>query len=240
MTRALDRSTIAGATLFEGLDTKALDDIAHAAKTTRLVAGSTLFEQDDEAAAFYMMIVGRVKIAQTTPEGHQGVIRYIGPRDMFGAVPLFTRSAYPASAVAVVDSLAARWDSATTHRLMDRYPRLVVNALTIVGLRLQELQNRYRELATERVEQRVARAILRLVRQSGKQVEDGVQIEFPLSRQDIAEMTGTTLYTVSRLLSSWEQSGLLDGGRMRIVLRKPHALLAIAEDLRSTGVRPSE
>ncbi len=240
MTRALDRSTIAGATLFEGLDTKALDDIAHAAKTTRLVAGSTLFEQDDEAAAFYMMIVGRVKIAQTTPEGHQVVIRYIGPRDMFGAVPLFTHSAYPASAVAVVDSLAARWDSAITHQLMDRYPLLVANALKIVGLRLQELQNRYRELATERVEQRVARAILRLVRQSGKPVEDGVQIEFPLSRQDIAEMTGTTLHTVSRLLSSWEQSGLLDGGRMRIVLRKPRALLAIAEDLRPTGVRPPE
>jgi CRP-like cAMP-binding protein len=123
---------------------------------------------------------------------------------------------------------------------MDRYPRLVSNALTIVGLRLQELQNRYRELATERVEQRVARAILRLVRQSGKQVEDGVQIEFPLSRQDIAEMTGTTLHTVSRLLSSWEQSGVLDGGRMRIVLRKPLALLAIAEDLRPTGVHPTE
>jgi CRP/FNR family transcriptional regulator, nitrogen oxide reductase regulator len=105
-------------------------------------------------------------------------------------------------------------------------------------LRLQELQNRYRELATERVEQRVARAILRLVRQSGKEVEDGVQIEFPLSRQDIAEMTGTTLHTVSRLLSSWEQIGLLDGGRMRIVLRKPRALLAIAEDLRPVGVRP--
>jgi CRP-like cAMP-binding protein len=240
MIRALDRSTIAGATLFEGLDAKALDDIANSANATRLAAGATLFEQDDEATAFYMMIAGRVKIAQTTPEGHQVVIRYIGPRDMFGAVPLFTRSAYPASAVAVVDSFAARWDSATTHRLMDRYPRLVANALKIVGLRLQELQNRYRELATERVEQRVARAILRLVRQSGKQVEDGVQIEFPLSRQDIAEMTGTTLHTVSRLLSSWEQSGLLDGGRMRIVLRKPGALLAIAEDLRPQGVRPAE
>lgn len=240
MTRAFDHSMIAGATLFEGLDAEALDDIAHAAKTTRLVAGETLFEQKDEATAFYMMIIGRAKIAQTTPEGHHVVIRYIGPRDMFGAVPLFTRSAYPASAVAVIDSLAARWDSATTHRFMDRYPRLVSNALTIVGLRLQELQNRYRELATERVEQRVARAILRLVRQSGKQVEDGVQIEFPLSRQDIAEMTGTTLHTVSRLLSSWEQSGVLDGGRMRIVLRKPLALLAIADDLRPTGMHPTE
>ncbi len=240
MIKALDRSMIAGTTLFEGLDAEALDDIAHAAKTIRIAAGETLFEQRDEADAFYILIVGSVTIAQTTPEGHRVVIRHIGPRDMFGAVPLFTRSVYPASAAAVTDSLAARWDSATTRRLMGRYPRLVINALTIVSLRLEELQNRYRELATERVEQRVARAILRLVRQSGKQVEDGVQIEFPLSRQDIAEMTGTTLHTVSRLLSSWERRGVLDGGRMRIVLRKPHVLLAIAEDLPPAGMHPTE
>ena len=116
-----------------------------------------------------------------------------------------------ASATAVVASVAARWDQSATRRLLDRHPRIVMNALTIVGQRLQELQNRYRELATERVEQRVARAVLRLGK-VGRSDDAAVQISFPLSRQDIAEMTGTTLHTVSRILSAWEQRGVDDGG----------------------------
>lgn len=184
-----------------------------------------------------MLLTGRVKIAQVTAEGHQVVIRYVAPGQVFGAVPLFTRTGYPASATGVVDSLAARWDSQAAYRLLDRHPRAVMNALTIVGTRLQELQDRYRELATERVEQRVARAILRLFGggAGGTSVPRGT---FPISRQDIAEITGTTLHTVSRILSGWEHRGLLGGGRMRVVIRDPGGLLAIADDLQPPRKRP--
>ena len=82
---------------------------------------------------------------------------------------------------------------------------------------------------TERVERRVARALLRLVQEAGRRVDAGVEIDFPVSRQDIAEMTGTTLYTVSRLLSSWEERGIVRSGRQRIILTTPHALVALAE-----------
>jgi CRP-like cAMP-binding protein len=88
-----------------------------------------------------------------------------------------------------------------------------------------------REMATERVERRVARALLRLAREAGKRTEAGIEIAMPLSRQDVAEMTGTTLYTVSRLLSAWEQDGLVETGRQRVVIKQAHALVKIAEDL---------
>ena len=93
--------------------------------------------------------------------------------------------------------------------------------------------DRYRELATERVEQRVARAIIRLTRQVGKRTEQGVLLDMPLSRQDLGEMTGTTLYTVSRIMSGWEQKGLISTGRERIVILNPHGLVTVAEDLTS-------
>ena len=223
---------LAGAPLFAGLTAAARDEIAAAAHPVRRKAGESLFAQDDAARAFYVLITGRMKIAQVTPEGHQVVLRYIGPSEVFGAVPLFTHTGYPATASAVIDSVAARWDYAATHRLLDRHPRIVVNALTIVGRRLHELQNLYRELATERVEQRIARAVLRLLEKAGRRAESGIQIEFPLSRQDIAEMTGTTLHTVSRTFGEWEKRGLVESGRMRVVIREPRALLAIADDLR--------
>ena len=87
-----------------------------------------------------------------------------------------------------------------------------------------------REVASARVEQRIARTLLRLIRQSGRRTADGIEIEFPITRREIAEMASTTLHTVSRALSGWEQSGVLTGGRRRIVVLDSHALVRIAHE----------
>ncbi len=108
---------------------------------------------------------------------------------------------------------------------------MAVNAVRFVATQLHDLQVRYRQLATEKVERRVARALLRLVQHAGRKVDDGVLIDLPLSREDLAQMTGTTLYTVSRILSRWESEGILDVGRQRVVVRRPHGLVAAADDL---------
>jgi CRP-like cAMP-binding protein len=84
---------------------------------------------------------------------------------------------------------------------MERFPWIVINGLRLVSQRWHELEERYLELATERVERRIAQALLRLVRQFGRKVEEGILIDLPLTRQDLAEMTGTILYTVSQILS---------------------------------------
>jgi len=98
-----------------------------------------------------------------------------------------------------------------------------------VGSRLQDAQTRVVEMSTEQVEHRIAHALLRLAQQSGRKVETGTQIDFPISRQDVAEMTGATLHTVSRVLSAWEDRGLVEGGRQKITLRDPHRILMLAE-----------
>ncbi|MDD5205906.1 MAG: Crp/Fnr family transcriptional regulator [Desulfobacterales bacterium] len=89
--------------------------------------------------------------------------------------------------------------------LMASNPRLAINILQAAVERLDDIQNRYLELYAERVEQRIARALLRLMSQSGNKTDEGILIDFPLSRQDLADYTGTTLYTVSRTLSNWEK-----------------------------------
>jgi hypothetical protein len=121
--------------------------------------------------------------------------------------------------------------------LMERYPRLALNTLGTLGGRLQETQTRLREISTERVERRIAHALIRLAEQTGKRVAGGIRIDFAISRQDVAEMTGTTLHTVSRTLSSWEGQGIVEGGRQRITIREPAALIAIAEDRPTSAQR---
>ena len=121
------------------------------------------------------------------------------------------------------------WPAAIWPRLVEKYPALATNALQTVGSRLQDTHTRVVEMSTEQVERRVAHALLRLAQQAGRAVEAGVEIGFPISRQDVAEMTGTTLHTVSRILSAWEEQGLVEGGRQRIVIRDPHRLFTLAE-----------
>lgn len=217
--------------LFAALDSSALAEIRAAARMGRAHAGAMFFREDDTASTFFVLESGSVKLTQLTPEGHQVVLRIIGPGDAFGGVAAFGGATYPVSAEAVTDSSAMEWPGDVMARLMDRHPRLAVNALRFVAARLHELQVQYRQLATEKVDRRVARALLRLVQQAGRRVESGVLIDLPLSRDDIAQMTGTTLFTVSRIISRLEGQGILEAGRQRMVIRNPHGLLKIADDL---------
>ena len=92
-----------------------------------------------------------------------------------------------------------------------------------------EINDQLVAMATMHVEQRVANSLLRLSNQAGKEVSEGIEINFPITRQDISEMTGTTLHTVSRLLSAWERSGIVATGRKRVVIKRPHELVILAE-----------
>ena len=161
-----------------------------------------------------------------------------GPGETFGVAMAIGLPRYPATATAVDDSVVLVWPSVAWPRLVAKFPALATNTLQTVGSRLQETHTRVVEMSTQQVEQRVAHALLRLAKQSGRKVEHGIEIDFPISRQDIAQMTGTTLHTVSRILSGWEQRGLIESGRQRIVLREPHKLFVLAETVPGEGEPP--
>ena len=105
------------------------------------------------------------------------------------------------------------WLRDTMLDLMRGNAQLAINGMNMVGRRFTQMQNRFQELATQRVEQRLARALMRLVRQFGRRTEDGVLVDISLSREDLAQMTGTNLFNVSRILSKWETNGLIASGR---------------------------
>ena len=217
--------------LFAGLDATTLEAVIAAAHTRHAPAGGFFFHQGAPATAFFVLLTGRVRLSQVTPEGHQVVMHFFGPGDGFAIVAALGHLAYPASAEALEDAAALAWDGDAFSALMGRFPDLAANGMRLMAQRMREFQDRMRELSTERVERRIARAVLRLVGQAGRKTDAGILLDLPLSRQDLAELTGTTLYTVSRTLSDWEDRGIVDAGRKRLTVRDPHALVAIAEDL---------
>lgn len=229
----LDRSLIAGLPAFEGIAPDDLDKVLASARSLRVEKDSAIFEQDSEADAFFLLLDGRVRVVKTTPDGQQVIMRYIVPGELMGIAHALGRDTYPASAIAVLDCVVLAWPGRLWGEFATNYPTFGMNTYRTVGTRLQDAQMQVVEMATEQVEQRVAHALLRLVRQSGRKTDDGILIDFPISRQDIAEMTGTTLHTVSRLLTAWEEAGLVRSGRKQVSVTEPHRLLLLAEGRRS-------
>lgn len=225
----LDKSLVAALPMFAGMEDSDLDAILKEAQSVRYPKGSSVFQQDDEAHSFFLLLHGHLRVMKVTPDGQQVVVRFVTAGEMFGIAMAMGRKTFPATAIAVVDSVALVWPAAAWPRLVAKHPSLAVNTIQTVGNRLQDAHTRVIEMSTEQVERRVAHALLRLVQQAGRKGENGLQIDFPISRQDVAEMTGTTLHTVSRILSAWEDQGLVESGRQKISIRNPHKLFMIAE-----------
>lgn len=222
---------LARAPLFASVSLQVREAALQASYRRRLRAGEFFFYQEEPATTFYVLLDGRARLIQMTPEGHQVIIRYVGPGDGVGIIVALSDMPYPLSAEAVTECLALAWDSDSVTRLLETYPELAFSGMRLIAGRFRGLQRRFQELATEKVERRVARTLLRLARQAGRKTDNGVLIDLPLSRQDLGEMTGTTLYTVSRILSRWEQDGLISTGRECVMICNPHGLVTIAEDL---------
>ena len=225
----VDNSLVAHLPLFAGFSAEDLDEILREARSARHAKNSAIFSQGEDAHSFFLLLHGHVRASKTTPTGEQVVVRYVTPGETFGIAMAIGLQHYPATATAVDESVVLAWPTGAWPRLVAKYPALATNTLQTVGSRLQETHTRVIEMSTQQVEQRVAHALLRLAKQSGRKLDHGIEIDFPISRQDIAQMTGTTLHTVSRILSGWEQLGLVESGRQRIILREPHKIVLLAE-----------
>lgn len=195
----------------------------------RLKSSQILFRQGGPARKTFLVLNGRLKLIKLHEEGKETILRYIGPGEMTAIISVFKEKEYPATAETIGATEAVEWDKQTMVQLMLEYPPLAVNMLRCTINRLDELQNRYLEICTEQVEQRISRALLRIMQQSGRRAEDGIHMDFPLSRQELADYTGTTVYTVSRILSAWEKKGWIKSKRERIIVCDPHSLVLFSE-----------
>jgi CRP-like cAMP-binding protein len=217
--------------LFRGASAAALCEIQAQGVWKKLVVGENLFQQGDAVDALYLVIAGRLRATQTTFDGQQIIIRYLGPGEIAGYTALSGGNVHPGTVTAVDDTHVISWTSDSIKQFMGRHPTIALNALSVLGTRYHEMQIRLRELSTEKVERRIGHTVLRLAEQAGRRTARGIEIAFPLSRQDLAEMSGTTLHTVSRTFSSWEEQGIVHCGRRRVILCRPHALKAIADKI---------
>ena len=224
----LDETLLTTIPPFRRLDRKQIREILDQALPRRYERGAAIFHEGGEAKQFYLLLDGTIRVVRTTPAGEQVIVIHIGSGQLFGIAPALGHKTYPATAMTADECLTLSWPASVWPSFVEKYEGFASESYRTVGQRLGEMNTRIVELATQHVEQRVANALLRMVNQSGKKVENGVEIDFPLTRQNISEITGTTLHTVSRLLSAWERAGIVESGRKRVMITDPHRLVLLA------------
>lgn len=214
----LDESLLSHVPPFARLDRKQIRSILDHALSRHLDSGTTVFEEGADAEHFFILLDGHIRVVRHTPEGDQVVLLHIPPGQLFGIAQALGRTTYPATAITASDSIMLSWPMSLFGDFQARYEGFTDATYKAVGDRITERNDWLVTLATQKVEQRVARALLQMSRQSGRAVEQGVEIAFPIGRQDLSELTATTLHTVSRLLSRWERDGIVKSRRKRITV----------------------
>lgn len=221
---AFDQMALSKLPPFSSLNAEQTRELLSLAMVHRLLPGQTYFDEGDRADSFFVLLDGYARIVRTTQDGDQVVVLHIAPGQMFGIAKAFENARYTMTARAASEGCALSWPSHLWDTFIQNYPGFGAATRRAVGSRLIEMQDKIVTMATKRVEQRIAQAILRLVDQAGQKTDQGVEIAFPLTRQDISEMTGTTLHSVSRCMSKWQKRGIVRSERRRVVVCQADAL----------------
>ncbi|MFN8534394.1 MAG: Crp/Fnr family transcriptional regulator [Dehalococcoidia bacterium] len=218
------------APLFERLPADVRERLVGDFRSRRYTRGQHIYQAGDPAGLVHLLGRGRVKVVQESEDGREVILQLVQPGAIFGAGGAWGIETYPSGAVAQDASIVWQLPAAIFETLIHQHNDLAVAVIHELGRRLYDANRRIRDLQTERVERRIARALLRIVTRTGVRTDLGIEVT-PVSRQDLAELSGATLTTASRTLASWEERGVIVSGRERITVLKPHELVLLADEL---------
>lgn len=200
--------------------------IVSIAQERRFPRRQIIFFEGEPVRHVVLLVSGCVKTTQLGANGNEAILRLNGPGDVLGSVSRRGRSEHHSTACAVQPSRALIWETSEFEAMAERYPTLERNITRMLERRLTELEVRFREISTERVAPRLGSELVRLMEQVGKNTDGHVEIS--LSRRELAQLTGTTLFTVSRLLRHWRARGIVGARRDLVLVHNVPALLEVA------------
>lgn len=215
--------------VFVGVPAREMTALAAVAREETYRARDYVFAEGDQADWFCLVRSGRVKILRGSRGGKEVVLELVGPGEPFGGVAVIEHRPYPASAQAIETSVVLKVPRGPIIALTERHPGVIREMALMIGRRLRAAHESVRALATDPVEARLAAALLRLADRDGERSPRGITLPYHLTRQSLADMTGTTVETTIRIVSRWQKDRLVvdDGGRL--LLADPEALRALAE-----------
>ena len=219
-----DRSRVkllASSLIFSGLNEEELAELAGMAIERGFMPGEFIFWEGDAPDWFYIVAEGQVKILKHSSLGKEFIVAFFGPGEMFGEVAVFEDKPYPASAQAAAKTKVLAITREDFLSFLAGRPQVALRIINVLGGRLRDAQNRLRDLAGERVEQRIARTLFMLSSKLGTTL--------PFTRQEIADMAGTTTETAIRVMSHLKERGIIRSARGKITILDEVKLRLLSE-----------
>jgi CRP/FNR family transcriptional regulator len=207
--------------IFSGLAMNEIIDLSILCRERRLTTDEFVFWDGDAPDKFYLLAEGKLKVIKHSSQGKEFIIAFFSPGEMFGEVAVFENRPYPASAQAVNDSVVLSISRQEFLDFLSKRPEVALKIIGVLGGRLREAQSRLRDLAGERVEQRLVRTLLMLSSKLGS--------DLPFTRQEIADMSGTTTETAIRFLSGLNRQKITRSARGKIVILDEQKLKLLSE-----------
>ena len=216
--------------LFANISLADCREIVSAARESEFLRRVTMFVEGEPLRHIILLTSGSAKLVRLGQNGTEVILRIAGPGDVVETTGLPAQGRHCSMAQALSASTALIWEAGIFQALADRFPALRSNITKVAAERLEELEERYREISTEKVATRLSHQLLRLFKRLGRCVNGIGTLEINLSREELAQLTGTTLFTVSRLLSEWKERGVLTAGREWVSIHNIQALRESAEN----------
>lgn len=212
---------------FSTLTRKELKEIACFFLTEKFKKKQLIFSEGDPSEWLYFVNSGKVKITKISQEGKEIILEIISAPDFFGGIAAVRGFPYPANAVAMEDTEVLKVSRRNLMTIMDRFPNLMFSMATNVGDRIKGSHEMLKSIALEKVESRIASLLIKLADKAGEKVGEGIIINMNLTKQDIAEMVGTTVETSIRTTSKLAKAGILASKAGKIIIRDPERLKSL-------------
>jgi CRP/FNR family transcriptional regulator, cyclic AMP receptor protein len=202
-------ATLANAGIFQGVDPQAAEALSSALETVEYPRGSSIFAEGELGDRLYIIIDGKVKVGRHSPDGRENLLAVMGPADMFGELSVFDPGPRTSTAVAVTDVRLATMDRAALRAWIAKRPEIAEQLLRVLARRLRRTNNALADLIFTDVPGRVAKALLQLARQFGKQEDGGLRVTHDLTQEELAQLVGASRETVNKALADFGQRGWL-------------------------------
>ena len=178
-----------------------------------------IFSEGDPSEWFYIVKKGKIKITKLSHDGKEIILEIISPLDFFGGIAVMRGFPYPANAVAMEETEVVKISRKNLMSILDRFPSLMYCLAANIGDRIKGSHETLKSIALEKVESRIASLLIKLSDKAGEKTPEGVAINMKLTKQDIAEMVGTTVETSIRTMSKLSKAGLVSVRAGRIVIK---------------------
>lgn len=221
---------VRGFPLFSRMPPEDCSKVVAAAHECTYRPSRTIYFEGDPVKQVILLISGCVKLSQTGPQGQEVILRLVGPGESLCA-GCFSTDSHGSTAQTMQVSVALVWEAHQFEALAGRFPGLGRNISYVLVHTINQLEVRFREICTEKVASRLANELVRLVNQVGKRTNGHVEIG--MSQRDLAQLTGTTLFSVSRLVGQWQELGIVRAKRLGLIILNEAALVELsrAEEL---------